>query len=330
MYQNTVSKLLEASGHLEGKGNAYLGESIISVAIIGCGASGVATLASLVEHIKQSHHHQYEIAIFEKSSNFGSGLAYQFDSDDLLMNMVSSSTSIFENRKSDFWDWVVNKGYEIASNQIMSGPGVSPDGYISRQFFGLYLKDRLDDAISEAKKNNISVTLVNHEVVQVERKGEIFKVTDCVNQISQFNNVILCIGNTEPHDLYKLDGSNQYVHNPYPINRYAMGIRKNECVGIIGGQLTATDIAVVLGRQGHVGQIHLFTRGANYPLVRCREEKFELKYFNLQKLAAITSSQFGEISLRQALRLARKDFIRTGIKWNKFFNPIELSYEEWI
>lgn len=330
MHQNTVSKLMETSNHLEVKGYKYSGETITSIAIIGCGASGVAAIASLVEQIKKSNHRKYKINIFEKSPNFGPGLAYQFDSDDLLMNMISSTTSIFENRETDFWDWVISKGYEFGFDEIMSGSGVSPDGYISRQFFGLYLKDRLNDAIIEAKKLDISVTLDNYEVIDIERKDKYLEVTDCAKRISQFEYVILCLGNVNPQDVYRLKGNSQYINNPYPIKRYAMGIGKNDCVGIIGGQLTAADIAVVLARQGHTGAVHFFTRGANYPLVRCRSEKFELRHFNLQNLETIKSSQFGEISLRQALRFARKDFIRAGIKWNKFFNPVKLSYQEWI
>ncbi len=330
MHQNTASKPSETSVCLEGGSYSYTGELLTSIAIIGCGASGVATLASLIECIKKSKHQKYKINIFEKSSSFGSGLAYQCDSDDLLMNMVSSTTSIFENRETDFWEWVIDRGHEIGSDQVMSRSGVSPDGYISRQFFGLYLKDRLNDAIDEAKKLNISVALVNHEVIDIEHKDECFEVTDCSERIARFDYVILCVGNIDPKDVFKLSGRNQYVNNPYPINRYAMGIAKNDCVGIIGGQLTAADIAVVLARQGHVGPIHLFTRGSNYPLVRCPKGKFELKHFNLENLESIRSRYFGEISLRQALRLARKDFIRAGIKWNKFFNSADISYEDWI
>lgn len=330
MHQNTVSKLLEISDCLEVESYLYLSKSITSIAIIGCGASGVATLASLIDCIKNSNYQKYKINIFEKSSNFGSGLAYQYDSDDLLMNMVSSTTSIFENRETDFWEWMVDRGHGIGSGQVMSGSGVSPDGYISRQFFGLYLKDRLHNAISEAKKIDVSVELVNHEVIDIKRRSQHFEVFDCAEHVNQFDYVILCTGNIDPHDIFKLKGKSQYINNPYPINRYAMGIGKNDCVGIIGGQLTAADIAVVLAQQGHAGPIHFFTRGSNHPLMRCPKEKFELMHFNLENLEAIRSRQFGEISLRQALRLARKDFIRAGVKWNKFFNLDELPYEEWI
>ena len=330
MHQNTVSKLLEISDCLEVESYLYSSESTTSIAIIGCGASGVATLASLIECIKNSNYQKYKINIFEKSSNFGSGLAYQYDSDDLLMNMVSSTTSIFENRETDFWEWVVDRGHGIGSGQVMPGSGVSPDGYISRQLFGLYLKDRLHDAISEAKKMNVSVELVNHEVIDIKHRNQHFQVVDCAENVNQFDYAILCTGNIDPHDVFQLKGKSQYINNPYPINRYAMGIGKNDCVGIIGGQLTAADIAVVLVQQGHTGPIHFFTRGSNHPLARCPMEKFELMHFNLENLEAIRSRQSGEISLRQTLRLARKDFIRAGVQWNKFFNPTELSYEDWI
>lgn len=330
MHQKIVSKLLGVSDCLGVESNICSSEPLASIAIIGCGASGVATLASLIEYIKNSNYQKYKINIFEKNSNFGSGLAYQCDSDDLLMNMVSSTTSIFENRETDFWEWVIDRGHQMGSGQVLSGSGVSPDGYISRQFFGLYLKDRLQDAISDAKKINVSVGLENHEVIDIKRRNQYFEVADCAERVSLFDYVILCIGNIEPHDIFKLRGKSRYVNNPYPTNRYAMGIGRSDSVGIIGGQLTAADIAVVLARQGHAGPIHFFTRGSNHPLMRCSKEKFELIYFNLKNLEVIKSRQFGEISLRQALRLARKDFIRAGVKWNKFFNPVQHSYEDWI
>jgi uncharacterized NAD(P)/FAD-binding protein YdhS len=330
MHQNTVSQLLDVSDYLETESHLYSSESFTSIAIIGCGASGVATLASLIEHIKKSSYQKYKLNIFEKSSNFGSGLAYQCDSGDLLMNMVSSTTSIFENRETDFWEWVVDKGHQMGLDQVMTGSGVSPDGYISRHFFGMYLNDRLHDAIDDARKINVSVELVNHEVIDIKRKKQCFEVVDCADHINQFDYVILCIGNIEPHDIFKLKGNSRYVNNPYPTNRYVMGIGRNDCVGIIGGQLTAADIAVVLAQQGHAGPIHFFTRGSNHPLMRCSKKKFELMHFNLENLEAIRSKQSGEISLRQALRVARRDFMRAGVRWNKFFNPVRRSYEGWI
>lgn len=330
MHQKTVSKLLSVSDCLGAESNLYSSKPLTSIAIIGCGASGVATLASLIEYIKNSNYQKYKINIFEKNASFGSGLAYQCDSDDLLMNMVSSTTSIFENQETDFWEWVVDKGHQMGSGQVMSGSGVSPDGYISRQFFGLYLKDRLQDVISDAKKINISVELENYEVIDIKRRNKYFEVADCAEHVNRFDYVILCIGNIEPHDIFKLRGKSRYVNNPYPTNRYAMEIGRSDSVGIIGGQLTAADIAVVLARQGHAGPIHFFTRGSNHPLMRCSKEKFELTHFNLKNLEVIRSRQFGEISLRQALRLARKDLVRAGVKWNKFFNPVQHSYEDWI
>ncbi len=330
MHQNTAHKPLENLDIFSGQDYLNKDDLVTSIAIIGCGAAGVATLASLVECIKRSHHQQYKINIFEKSPNFGPGLAYQFDSDDLLMNMVSSTTSINVNRETDFWEWVIQRGHAIGTDHIMSRSGISPDGYVSRQFFGLYLKDRFNDSISEAKKINIPVKLVNQEVIDIQHSNTCFEVFDYSQQATQFDYVILCLGNTDPQDIFKLDGKRQYVNNPYPINRYAMGIKKDDCVGIIGGQLTAADIAVVLARQGHTGPIHFFTRGSNYPLVRCAKENYELKHFNLLNLEVIRARNIGGISLRQAFRLARKEFIRIGIEWKTFLISAELPYKDWI
>lgn len=312
--------------------NPYPAEGLtpLKIAIVGCGAAGVSLLYGLLDH-PPLRYQNIQITIFEKGPAFGPGFAYQCDNNELLMNMVSSTTSISQHQETDFWDWILEKGYCIGGEQLMSRSGTSPDGYISRQFFGQYLKSRLEDAIVAFEKLGIKIHLVNMEVINISNSDEgSFDISLAVGKPITFNFVCLCIGNIPPHDVFNLTGKSHYVNNPFPTHAYSSLIKRGDCVGIIGGQLTAADIAVVLANQDHQGPIHFFTRDSNFPLTRYQIKPHELKYLTLANLAVLKNDRKNGISLRDVLRLARKDFSDAGVRWNSFFKASDKNYEIWI
>ena len=325
--EKSLNKIVKSRKDLESCGDL----TNIQVAIIGCGAAGVATLFGLLESLPLGANNNLKIVIFEKSSAFGPGLAYQCDSNELLMNMTSATTSIFPHQEADFWNWMLDKGYSMGGDQVTSQQGIGPYGYISRQFFGIYLKSRLEDAISSLEKLGVEVELINLEVVDINiLDAKKFNVKVRGGQSRVFNGVILCIGNTPPNDIFNLIGTSQYINNPYPVNKYLKFIKKLDNVGIIGGQLTAADIAVVLANQDHKGQINFFTRDSNFPLTRCQGKQYQLQFMTLDNLEILKNKNSKGISVRQILRLVRKDFLLAGIRWNKFFGTSNDEYCDWI
>lgn len=304
---------------------------VFKIAIVGCGAATVATLFGFVKYFQLGLIKNLKISIFEKESTFGSGLAYQCDSEELMMNMVSSTISIFPHKEGDFWEWMLERGYSYSGNQVISKSGVAPEGYISRQFFGFYLRSRLQEAISALEKLGVEVDLIHCEVVNLELLGDDqFNVIDKKQKAQKFNGVILCVGNTSPQDVFNLSGRSQYINNPYPVSRFSPLIKRSDSVGIIGGQLTAADIAVVLANQGHYGPIYFFTRDLNLPLIRRQKDKFHLNYLTIENLRLLQIKNKDGISLRQILRLARKDFLKTGMRWNDVFKSAKTEYSHWI
>ena len=99
---------------------------VFKIAIIGCGAATVATLFGFIEYFHSGFIKNIKISIFEKEPTFGSGLAYQCDSEELMMNMVSSTISIFPHKESDFWEWILERGCSYSVDQIISKSGVAP------------------------------------------------------------------------------------------------------------------------------------------------------------------------------------------------------------
>jgi uncharacterized NAD(P)/FAD-binding protein YdhS len=55
-----------------------------------------------------------------------------------------------------------------------------------------------------------------------------------------------------------------------------------------------------------------------------------LKYLTLDNLAFLKSKNNHGVSLRQILRLARKEFLLIGIAWNKFLRPSKVDYDDWV
>jgi uncharacterized NAD(P)/FAD-binding protein YdhS len=329
------SKLTEKSlnHHAESSDDAVSSEThaIFRIAIIGSGPAAVATLFGFLEYLPSNFNKKFQITIFEKSFGFGPGYPYQCDSNELLMNMTSSTTSIFAHHAADFWEWTFKGGCGIGGDHVMSRSGVAPYGYISRQFFGLYLKSRLEDAILALEDLGVEVILANLEVADITVLGDSkFNVIASGGESKEFDCAILCTGNNSPQDIFKLVGKSQYINNPYPVSNYLKLIAKGDSVGIIGGQLTAADIAVVLANQDHQGPINFFTRDSNFPLARYQEKKYELKYLTLENLKILKGKNNKGISVRQMLRLARKEFLQVGISWNKFFSTSNIEYSRWI
>lgn len=331
MSKKLVEKLQHDEVRLGERGYPDQCSGQFKIAIIGCGAAGVATLSAFLEYAPSKFSKKITITIFEKGPAFGPGFAYQCDNNELLMNMVSSTTSIFPGQGGNFWTWMLEKGYEIGGDQVLSKSGVAPDGYISRQFFGLYLKSQFDHAILALEKQGVEIELINLEVTNICNFGpNSFNVSFAKGHSKHFNCVILCTGNTAPNDIFNLRHKSQYINNPYPANKYSQLIKVEDSVGIIGGQLTAADIAVVLANQGHKGPINFFTRDSYFPLIRYQIKKYDLRHLSHKNIEILKSKNKDGVSVRQILRLARKDFLSAGVKWNKFFKPSVKKYSSWI
>ena len=103
MIKNLADKFQYYSPEFGNKTQLSKGEAEFTIAIIGCGAAGVATLFSLLDSLPFKSEKKIRIAIYEKGPAFGPGFAYQCDSGELLMNMISSTTSIIQNQECDFW-----------------------------------------------------------------------------------------------------------------------------------------------------------------------------------------------------------------------------------
>ncbi|MFC3908834.1 FAD/NAD(P)-binding protein [Legionella dresdenensis] len=283
-----------------------------TVAVIGCGASAVAFLHSFVDICIDNQIDYLDFIIFEPSSELGSGLAYQTDTDNLIINRPLESMSVNVNISSDFKHWMDK--HHISSKDIITDGHTT---YSSRPLFGKYLSDTLEKVLLKALQNHIQIRIVRKTAIKV-LKTESYKIITADNEVLHSNYIIFCTGNNQPHDIYSLNETPSYINNPYPLYPKINSIQHKKTIAVLGNSLTAIDIALALSNKGYKGKIILFSRSPNYPKVRGPIRPYKLKFLTNCALTNIKQTKT-KISLRDLLRLLRKELKTSGTDWKMLF-----------
>lgn len=292
----------------------------IAIAVVGGGAAGTATAHYLVQLLDKqtSKKAAVEIDIYEKRGVIGPGLAFEKDNDALLMNMVTKDASLFADNLKHFWEWLTLTKQEQYKNIVMGGSSMAPDGFLPRGLFGHYMGNTFHDAVIKGKQGGINLRERYCEVTEIDEHITGFELRTSTSEKHQYDFVVLCTGNSEPRDFYKLQGHARYINNPYPVRNYLSKIPQNDRIGIIGSQLTAADIAITMSHGGHQGPINLLSRTHELPAIRSILRPHNLRFMNLENLEKICLEK-NSISLRDLLRLLRRELKAAGENWQTIF-----------
>ncbi|CAM9595921.1 unnamed protein product [Chrysoparadoxa australica] len=125
----------------------------VHVLVIGDGAAGVSALASLLDSQKQ-----LSITVATKSPVFGPGLAYCSEVNDLsyILNVPTKDMGI--GQKEDFLRWARETEHE-ENGAASLGLTIDPLGYLPRQFYGSYLKAKVEELLRLAKNRGVPVQI---------------------------------------------------------------------------------------------------------------------------------------------------------------------------
>ncbi|SDX18332.1 Uncharacterized NAD(P)/FAD-binding protein YdhS [Marininema mesophilum] len=278
----------------------------LSISIIGGGASCISLLHHLVlKTKKRPPFESLRVVIYEKKGSVGPGNAYQTDYADLLLNRDAKFMSIDNDHPEHFWEWLSQRP-EIT---------VRKEKFMPRSLFGLYLKDSFETSICRALEKNIHIRVEYSEVIQLIKAEKKYRLITKGREVEEHDVVILCIGNPHLKDHYHLSGQEQYIHNAYPLKRALAPITKDTHVGVIGSGLTAVDIAIALRQQGHEGAISFLSRSGELPAVRGPVQPHRLTNLTNESLRSLIKQKEDMISLRDFVRLLRKEFQDGEIHW---------------
>lgn len=287
---------------------------IISIGIIGGGAAGTCTAHYLIKELGENlSSSTIKIDIFEKRGNFGPGLAFECDNDTLLMNMVTQDISLFLEETDNFWRWLSRTSHQEYKQYMFNGNAIAPNGFVPRGLFGKYMRFKFEQVNLEAKRVGI---ILNRRATEVRHisKSEVYNITTTAGDVNNYDLIVLCTGNPEPSDIFGLSGHSRYINTPYPVQNYINKIPKDDSIGVIGSQLTATDVAIVLAQNGHKGPIKMLSRTPELPVIRSVIRPYTLLHLNLRVLNLILKEN-NYITLRCILRLLRKELSLIKVDW---------------
>jgi uncharacterized NAD(P)/FAD-binding protein YdhS len=227
-----------------------------SVVIIGGGFSG----ALLAVHLLHRNP-ELSLALIDKASVPGRGIAYGTKFECHLLNVPASGMSALPDQPDHFLLWA-RVNYERC---------VQPSDFLPRAVYGRYIGSLLEDAA----KNSANFRWIQGEVSSVtpepsripSRIPSQIDVQLADGTALLTKTLVLAVGNFPPANI-KVPGlsDNCARYAPYPWSPAALNdIPQDGSVLLIGSGLTSVDVAVALKSQGFSGHIHMLSRRGLLP-----------------------------------------------------------------
>lgn len=234
-------------------------KNIPSIAIIGGGFCGAATLIQLV---RQSEF-PLNIVLINKENPLSKGLAYNSYNERHVLNVPAGKMSMFPEDPDHFINWIRSKKeYSAFVDDEL------PEVYIPRVIYGEYLEEIFNDTL-ENLPEFIKVNIIKDEVIDLNPQDSGYSVI--LKNGSEFfaDKVVLALGNFNPDNPKIRDNSfynsKKYFQNPW--TREAVeGLKDNENVLIIGTGLTMVDNVLSLIESGFKGKIYSVSTNGYFPL----------------------------------------------------------------
>jgi uncharacterized NAD(P)/FAD-binding protein YdhS len=224
------------------------------VVIIGGGASGTLLATQLLRTARGP----LRVALLERASRAGPGLAYSTNSPRHLLNVPAGRMSAFPDDPEHFLRWM--RRVE---------PGTGPGDFVSRRRYGQYLEALLREAREDAAPG-LHLELLAGEAASLSQEGEGARVALADGRELAARTVVLAVGNALPADLAVEDGglyaSPRYIRSPWSGDALSR-IHPQDSVLLIGTGLTMVDTVLSLDERGHQGPLQALSRHGLLPQV---------------------------------------------------------------
>jgi uncharacterized NAD(P)/FAD-binding protein YdhS len=217
--------------------------TIRDVVVIGGGASAALVAWNLARH------HQRRCTIVAPTDRPAFGLAYATPSLKNLLNVSAGGMSADPDNPNHFLDWMREN---VAA-------GTTPDTFVPRAIFGLYLRDLYSTAAAEH---------VRDTAVGCHKDRGAYTIMLAGGGTIRARHVVLACGNFDPARLpgvpRELDATGRYHHDAWADGVFG-GIDPDEEVLLIGTGLTTVDVVLRLRENAHRGRITAVSRHALFP-----------------------------------------------------------------
>lgn len=283
----------------------------MKIAVIGAGASGISVLRELVKQVENIEKHS--ITLFSDERLYGTGLPYQKDDESLLLNQFPETMSLNPEDDKDFVKWVENR-YDVEEVE---------SHFFPRAWYGEYLKEILEDLVKKA-----DVTVIKESVQTIQVIGEEKYLVKTEDQVDEFDIIHLTTGHLAYQDPYELEGTEGYVHLPYPAVKQLQGIENHTHVGILGTGLTAVDLLLYVKKVSPQVKISFLSPDGKFGSVRGIEEPVELTYFTHECIEEEKKRHNGWISLDTIKEWFIKECQEQGLDVKEYWDEYGLGTVE--
>ena len=252
-------------------------------AVIGGGVSGSSVILALAQHAAPD----FRVALFEPHQA-GPGTAYGSQPETLLMNGGARSMSMVPGDRSHLLRWLANE---------------DPNALVPRARYGRYAADTVRTAL-ERRPN---FTHHRAEIVDVQRYGGGYVLTDDSGEHRFARQVVLAFGNFAPDDSFlpeTVRSWERYHGNPW---RLDAGTLEGDAA-IVGSRLTAMDVLAALDERAFAGRVYLISRHGILPHV----EDPSIDGFDPAVLDLDYSTPY---NLLRTLRRAARAYVAQGGDW---------------
>lgn len=279
-----------------------------TIAVIGGGSVGTSFTRQLADHLAAAPQMASvrRLIVLEPSANPGAGDAYQQDTPSNLLNTRVASMSPIAADPQHFHRW-------LHANQAVwqpQFPGLdpSPDSFVPRALFGLYMGHVFDEAVARLRTLGVQVEHVAHRVAAVRRRGGGYEIHTTQGLCIEAQGVVLAIGNLETSDWDHLRAYPGYFNTPYPCTKLITRIDPKRSVCILGTSLSAIDAAVSLADAGHTGKIIMVSRNGRLPSVRGEQNlDRKPKLLTRERMQALAPQRVGTVSLMEIAQMLFKE-----------------------
>ncbi|MFB9080098.1 FAD/NAD(P)-binding protein [Flavobacterium procerum] len=212
------------------------------IAILGGGPSGLFVYKRLVE----SGSNDFEITIFERKAELGSGMPYSTEGSN-MEHITNVSDNEVPHIVSEMSEWICT-----APAELLERFNIKPDQFneykvVPRLLFGSYLTAQFEILLEEGKKAGIATTVHFESTVtdiNYDIKNETVTVETLNGSNQEFGYAVICTGHNWPirHE-GKVPG---YYDAPYPPRKLVQHF--NHPVAVKGSSLTAIDAIRTMAR----------------------------------------------------------------------------------
>ncbi len=235
------------------------------VAVVGGGFSGVMTVVHLLRRCPLTS----SILLIERGQKLGRGLAFGTTTAGHLLNVPAKNMSAFADNPGDFLEWL----------QRHKNSEISPNAFVSRQWYGEYVGNLLASQLREP--DSPSLHCVSDEVVTIDQQQDMLRLilTDSSHHHARF--VVLAVGNFPPPDPLALRQLSSQRYARYAWSPEALdGVNDSESILLIGSGLTAIDQVITLEDRGFKGRIYMLSRRGLLPALHMREPAWPTDWTN--------------------------------------------------